>query len=287
MIIFGSIGIFRRNIALSSGLLAFSRGVIGVLFLCLFVKLRGRRIRHGLSRRGVLWLALSGAAIGFNWILLFEAYNRISVPVATLCYYMQPTIVILLSPLLLRERLTITKLICACTAVLGMVCVSGVLEDPERAYSDVGGILMALGAAVLYAAVIIMNKRSEPSDAYEKTIIQLSTAAVVLIPYILATENFQEIRFSLQNVILLLIVGLVHTGIAYTLYFSSMDGLKGQTVAILSYIDPVTALVLSAIVLNESLSVLGMLGAVLILGSAFTSEWLPGVIQGFSKKPGQ
>ena len=268
MIIFGTIGIIRRYIPLSSGLLAFFRGVIGVLFLCIYCKLRKRKIRHNIGWKKVLWLALSGAAIGFNWILLFEAYNHTSIPVATLCYYMQPTIVIFLSPLLLNEGLTKKKLICALTAVLGMVFISGVIEDPGEAASDLTGILLGLGAALLYATVIIMNKRIGQTDAYEKTIIQLAAAFIVLIPYILFTEDLQAIQFSVESLILVLVVGLVHTGIAYALYFSGMDGLSGQTAAILSYIDPVTALVLSAIILKESLSILGIIGAALILGSA-------------------
>lgn len=271
MIIFGSIGIFRRYIPLSSGLLAFIRGVTGALFLCAFVKIRRKRIRHGIGRRTLLWLALSGTAIGFNWILLFEAYGHTSVPVATLCYYMQPTIVILLSPFLLKERLTKGKVICAAAAILGMVLVSGVIEDPRSAAADLTGILLGLGAAALYASVIIMNKRMDPVDSYEKTIIQLSVAAAVLIPYLLLTEDFGAIRVTLPAALLILVVGVVHTGIAYAMYFSGMEGLGGQTVAMLSYIDPVTALILSAIILQESLSVLGIIGAVLILGSAAVS----------------
>lgn len=272
MLIFGTIGIFRRYIPLSSGILAFGRGLIGTVFLCIFVKIRRGRIFYPMRRRTILLLLVSGAAIGFNWILLFEAYNYTSVPVATLCYYMQPTIVILLSPLLLGEALTRKKIICAMTAIVGMVLVSGVIDDPQGAAVSLKGILFGLGAAALYASVIIMNKKNDQTDAYGKTIIQLGAAAGVMIPYLLLTEDFGAIQLSFSTVLLLLTVGLVHTGIAYAVYFGSMDGLEGQSIAIFSYIDPVTALILSALILQESLSVLGIIGAVLILGAAACSE---------------
>ena len=118
MVIYGTIGIFRRSIPLSSGLLACVRGFLGSAFLAAFVKLRGGTIRHGIPRKEMMRLILSGAMIGVNWIFLFEAFNYTTVATATLCYYMQPTIVILLSPLLLNEKLTGRKLLCAAAAFL-------------------------------------------------------------------------------------------------------------------------------------------------------------------------
>ena len=106
MALWGTIGVFRRAIPLSSGLVAFARGVAGAVFLALLVKARGRRLFHGIGRRKTLLLVLAGAAMGINWILLFEAYRFTSVSVATLCYYMEPTFLILASALLLREHLT-------------------------------------------------------------------------------------------------------------------------------------------------------------------------------------
>ena len=121
MVIYGTIGIFRRSIPLSSGMLACVRGLLGSAFLCAFVKLRGGTLRHGMARRDFKLLVLSGAMIGINWIFLFEAFNYTTVAAATLCYYMQPTIVILLSPLLLNEKLTRKKLLCAAAAIAAVV----------------------------------------------------------------------------------------------------------------------------------------------------------------------
>ncbi|MBQ6503930.1 MAG: EamA family transporter [Flexilinea sp.] len=272
MMIWGSIGIFRRFIPLSSSLIALCRGVIGALFLILFVKLCKKKIVHHIGGRALVLLALSGAVMGVNWILLFEAYNYTTVATATLCYYMAPTIVVLLSPLLFREPITLRKGICAAVAVIGMFFVSGVVESGLPAPSEIKGILFGLGAAVLYACVVILNKMTPGIDAFEKTIIQLTASSVVLLPYVLLTEKSVASDISGLTVVMLLLVGLVHTGIAYAMYFGSVDGLRTQTVAILSYIDPITALILSALVLGEKLSDYGIIGAVLIIGAAIVSE---------------
>ena len=275
MLIFGTIGVFRRYIPVSSGFLACARVLIGAAFLVLFVKLRGGTLRHGIGRGPFLWLVLSGAAIGFNWILLFEAFNYTTVPVATLCYYMQPTIVMLLSPFLFREKVTWKKGICATAAIIGMILVSGVTGGGNVPPGNLRGILLGLGAAACYSVVVIMNKKISGIDAYPKTIIQLLSAGAVMIPYLLLTDGFQFGEFSGRILLLLLIVGLVHTGVAYMLYFGSMDGMKAQSIAILSYIDPVSALLFSALLLGEPLSGSGILGAVLIIGSAAISEIRP------------
>ena len=271
MLIFGTIGIFRRSIPLPSAFLAFSRGILGGLFLLAFLRLRkkdgARRLAPGL----LLPLAGTGAMIGFNWMLLFEAYNHTTVAVATLCYYMQPTIVILLSPLVFRERLTGRKAACALISIAGMVLISGV-TDGGGGSRDMTGILLGLGAAALYAGVVIMNKKIKGADAYQRTTVQLLAAGSVMIPYLLLTDGFSGVVFTPATLLLLLAVGLIHTGAAYALYFGSMEGLAIQSIAVLSYIDPVSALLFSALLLREPLSLMNIIGAVLIIGSAMISE---------------
>ena len=273
MVIFGSIGVFRRYIPLSSAFVAFSRGFLGGLFIFAFMKLSGKKTGEKPTARQFMWLAFSGAVIGFNWILLFEAYNYTTVAVATLCYYMQPTIVVLLSPFVFNEKLTPKKAVCAGIAISGMILVSGVAGGAGLQSGNIRGILAGLGAAVLYASVIIMNKKISGIDAYRRTIIQLLTAGIVMIPYLLLTKGFSSVgAFGSMTIILLLTTGIVHTGIAYLLYFAGMDGLRVQSVAILSYIDPVAALLFSVLFLKEPFSINGVIGAVLIIGSAIASE---------------
>ena len=304
MLIFGSIGVLRRYIPASSAFLACSRGLLGGLFIFVFLKLirRGDKATaarktagetlagespageslakesstgeslagHKLAGRQIGWLIFTGILIGINWILLFEAFNQTTVPIATLCYYMQPTIIILLSPLVFKEKLTRKKAICAAVAIIGMVLVSGVVGDSNGA--TLRGVMLGLGAAVFYATVVMLNKKLRGIDAFQKTMIQLLAAGACMIPYMLLTGGIDETRFTTRAVILMLIVGIVHTGIAYVAYFASMDGLKIQSIALLSYIDPVSALFFSAIFLKEPLSALGIIGAVMIIGSAIVSE---------------
>ena len=272
MLIFGTIGVFRRYLPLSSAFLAFSRGILGGLVLLVFMKLRRGGVPKKLPSRTVGWLVLSGALIGINWMLLFEAYNHTTVAVATLCYYMQPTIVVLLSPLIFKEKLTARKTVCAAAAITGMVFVSGITGSGGMQAVNARGILLGLGAAVFYAAVVTMNKRISGVDAYQKTTVQLLSAGIVMLPYLLLTGGSAGQDLSLRTVLLLLVVGIVHTGMAYVLYFGSMDGLKVQSIALFSYIDPVSALVFSALFLKEPLSTAGLIGAVMIIGSAIISE---------------
>lgn len=271
MLIFGTLGVVRRYIPLSSAMLALCRGALGSVFLLLFVLVRGGKLKLP-ERKATLWLVLTGAVMGLNWMLLFEAYSYTTVAAATMCYYMQPTIVILLSPLVFRERLSGRKLACAAAAIVGMLFVSGVLSGGVGQVRDIRGILFGLGAAALYAAVIILNKKVVVEDIYAKTVIQLAGAALVMIPYVLLTEGVPELTLTAADIGMVLLVGIVHTGITYALYFGSMQRLKAQTVAVMSYIDPVFALLLSAAVLHESLTPLGIVGAVLIIGSAIISE---------------
>ena len=271
MLMFGTLGIVRRYIPLPSAMLAMCRGVLGSVFLLFFVLVRGGKLKLP-ECRTALRLVLTGAIMGLNWMLLFEAYNYTTVAAATMCYYMQPTIVILLSPLVFRERLGAKRLTCAGAAIVGMLFVSGVLSGGAGQMQDIRGIIFGLGAAVFYATVIILNKKVVVEDVYAKTIIQLAGAALVMIPYVLITEGVPELALTPADIGLVLLVGVVHTGVTYALYFGSMQRLRAQTVAVLSYIDPVFALLLSAAVLHESLTPLGIVGAVLIIGSAIISE---------------
>ena len=271
MLIFGTIGVFRRHIPLSSELLSFSRGILGGLFLLAFTALTRGRVRKKLPPRRLAQLFGVGLVLGINWILLFEAYSYTTVAVATLCYYMQPTIVVLLSPLVFGERLTKRKALCAAVAVLGMVLISGVAGSGPQG-GQTRGILLGLGAAAFYAAGIMINKKLRDVDAYQKTIAELLSAGIVLIPYLCLTGGFTAEGLSLSAAALLLVVGIVHTGLAYVLYFRSMEGLSMQSVALLSYIDPASALPFSALLLGEPLSLPGLIGAAMIIGSAAAGE---------------
>lgn len=269
MVIFGTIGIFRKYIPLDSSLIAMVRGGVGTLFLLLVMLLSRSHLDRPAIRKNLVKLVVSGAAIGFNWILLFESYRYTTVATATLCYYMAPIFVMLLSPIVLRQRLTLRKTVCVIIALAGMVLVSGVLESGGSGFR---GILLGLGAAALYASVILTNQFIRNIPAYDKTILQLGSATVVLLPYVLLTVDFSAQTATPLALVMLLIVGIIHTGVAYWLYFGSMKDLPAQTIALLSYLDPVVAILLSALFLGEPMTLLTGVGAVLVLGATAYSE---------------
>ncbi len=274
MLIYGTIGIFRKFIPLSSGLLVFARGLIGGLFLLALMLIKGKdTLRLGVTKRKLLILMLTGFAIGINWILLFGAYRFTSVSVATLCCYMQPTLLILCSPFVFGERITLKKGICAVASVVGMVFISGVVgAEHPLGQSDVIGIMLGLGAAVFYTLVIILNKKTPVDNIYGKTTVQLFSASLILLPYLLLTGGFSGVSLDVTSVVMILVVGILHTGMAYAMYFGSMGKLSSQTVAVLSYIDPILALVLSFAVLDETMTPIQLIGAVMIIGAAVISE---------------
>ena len=272
MTIFGTIGIFRKYIPLPSGIVACVRGVLGVAYLLAFIKIKKIKMDMDAIKKHLKILVISGAFIGLNWVLLFESYRYTSVAVATLCYYMAPIFVMVVSPFLLKEKLTPKKTICVAVALIGMVFVSGVLDGGISDISEIKGILFGLGAAALYASVVMMNQKLRAVPTYDKTIMQLAIAAAVLIPYILFVEDLSTVTLTPLIIVMVLIVGVVHTGIAYAMYFGSMNDLKAQTVALFSYIDPIVAIILSALFLKEPMTVYSIIGAVLVLGATLISE---------------
>lgn len=272
MVIFGTIGIFRKYIPLSSGIVACVRGILGVAFLLTFIKIKKISMDKAAIKKHLKVLLISGGFIGLNWVLLFESYRYTSVAVATLCYYMAPIFVIMASPFFLKEKLTAKKTVCVLVALIGMIFVSGVLDGGVSDISEVKGILFGLGAAALYASVVMMNQKLREVPTYDKTIMQLGAAAAVLIPYIFVAEDLAAIVLTPLIIVMLIVVGVLHTGIAYALYFGSMNNLKAQTVALFSYIDPIVAIILSALFLKEPMNVYSVIGAVLVLGATMISE---------------
>lgn len=267
MVIFGTIGIFVKYIGLPSGLIAATRGITGavVIILVMLITKHKPDIKSVIKKLPVL--IASGVAIGFNWILLFEAYNHTGIPVATVCYYTAPIFVVVATPFVFKSKLKPRQLICVVLALLGVVAVSGVLQNGT---TKITGVLLGVGAAVLYASVMIMNKFMGDVPDYERTIIQLATAGLVVLPYAAVTSS--DISVTPASIVLLAIVGVVHTGFAYLLYFGALKKLKSQTAAILSYIDPASAIILSSIVFAQLPTVYELVGVVLIMSAALLSE---------------
>ena len=267
MTVFGTLGLFVRNISVSSGELALYRAVLAALLIGVYLLVSRQKIPFTRIKKEVPLLLLSGAAMGVNWILLFEAYRYTSVSVATLSYYFAPVIVTLVCPILFHEKLTGKKFLCFVMSTLGLVLITGIGDT--RGSDDLKGILFGLGAAVFYATVI------HQVEGIHRTFLQILSAIVVLIPYVLSTNGITLGSLNAVGWANLLIVGLIHTGVTYCLYFSSLKELPGQEAAILSYIDPLVAVLVSVTLLGESMTAMQVIGGALILGFTLLNELSP------------
>ena len=206
MITFGTMGLFVRNIPVSSGELALSRAVLAAIMISAYLCITKQRIPFRQIRKEVPVLLASGMVMGFNWILLFEAYKYTTVSLATLSYYFAPVIVTLVCPIVFKEKLTPKQMICFVMSTLGLVLITGIGETGGS--RDLIGILFGFGAAVLYATVIILNKFIHNVQGIHRTLLQFFAAIVVLLPYVFATSGITLGTMNGIGWINLLIVGL-------------------------------------------------------------------------------
>lgn len=271
MVIFGTIGLFVRKISVSSGELALYRAIMAALLIGSYLLVTKQRIPFRSIRKEFPILLLSGVAMGFNWILLFEAYKYTTVSVATLSYYFAPVIVTIACPIIFREKIGKKQWICFAMSTLGIIMITGI-GDLSVGESHFIGILYGLGAAFLYATVILLNKYIKGVEGIHRTFLQFVAAAVVLLPYVLITGGVTLNRLDALGWVSLLIVGILHTGITYCMYFSAIKELPGQEAAILSYTDPLVAVLVSVLLLGETLTFFQAAGGICILGFTLWNE---------------
>lgn len=274
MAIFGTLGIFVKNIPVFSGELALYRAVMATLMLGTYFLITGRKINFREIRKELPLLLISGMAMGINWILLFEAYRYTTVSVATLSYYFAPVIVTVACPILFKENMRAKQWICFGMSTLGIVLITGIGDFGGRDTHFIG-ILLGLGAAVLYASVILLNKFIKGVAGIQRTFLQFLAAIVILLPYVLCSGGLSLGGMDGIGWLNLLIVGIVHTGVTYCLYFSSLKEIPGQEAAILSYIDPLVAVAVSVFLLGEPMTLPQLIGGALILGFTLFNEIKP------------
>ena len=271
MVIFGTMAPFVRQVSVSSGELALYRAILALLLIGPAQLLSKQRPGKGQLKKMLPLLLLSGAAMGFNWLLLFQAYKYTTVSVATLSYYFAPVLVTVLCPVLFKEKMKLVNWLCFVFSTVGIVLLTG-LGDPSQGQNNLVGIGFGLGAAVLYASVMILNKYIKNVPGLQRTLFQLLAATLVLLPYVLFTGGITLEKLDPTGWICLLVLGLIHTGANYCLYFSSIKDIPGQKAAILSYLDPLVAVVISVTALHESISVPQIIGGALILGFTLLNE---------------
>lgn len=271
MVSFGTVGLFVRNIPLPSGEIALYRAVLATLLIGGYLLLSGQKPDLAAMKGQLLLLGISGVAVGINWILLFEAYRYTTVSVATLSYYFAPVLVTIVSPFLFHEKLTVKQVLCFIMSTAGLIMIT-TTGDLDTGGNDLLGILFGLGAACFYAVVVLLNKFIRKADGIQRTLIQFISAIVVLLPYVLVTDGIHLSALTTPGWVCLLVVGLFHTGVTYCLYFSALKELPGQTAAILSYIDPLVAVLVSVLLLGEAITPLQMIGGLMILGFTMWNE---------------
>ena len=272
MLLFGTIGTLSRVIDMPSSIICFGRALFGALVILILIPMRNGRFDTEAIRRNAGWLLLSSTFMCFNWICQFEAYKYTTIAAGTLCYYMQPVFYILAATIVLKEKLSPRKIVCVLIAFCGMIFVSGVLQTGFH-ISELKGIIFAVTGGFFYAMVVLINKYMKDISPVDTTVAQLMLVTIIMLPYSAVTGAFGEVKVTAAGIICLLILGILHTGIGYIIYFDAVNKLPAQTVGILSYIDPVEAVMLSAFLLKEPVTIYTLIGAVMILGATAVSEF--------------
>ena len=271
MLLFGTIGTLSRFIDMPSSVIALGRAFVSVLTIILILALRRQKLDWDDIKRNIGWLTLSSVFMCCNWVCQFEAFKYTTIAVSTLCYYMQPVFYILAAAIVIKEKLSPRKLVCVAVAFCGMIFVSGVLQTGFH-ISELKGVLFGIAGGFFYAMVVLINKYMKDISPVNTTIMQMALVSLIMLPYSAATGGLAAARVTTVGIICLIVLGALHTGIAYIIYFDAVNKLSAQTVGILSYIDPVEAVLLSAFFLKEPLTIWTIIGAVMILGATAVSE---------------
>ena len=271
IMLFGTIGTLSRFINMPSSVICLGRAFFGVIIILAVITFHRERPDYEAIKRNIGWLTLSSILMCANWICQFEAYKHTTIATGTLCYYMQPVFYILAGAIVLKEKLSARKIICVMIAFCGMILVSGVLQTGLH-LSELKGVIYGVSGGFFYAMVVLINKYMKDISPMNTVIMQLAMVSVIMLPYSALTGAFGEVTITTAGMICLLVLGFLHTGIGYIIYFDAVNKLPAQTVGIMSYIDPVEAVLLSAFFLREPISVYTIAGAVMILGAAAFSE---------------
>lgn len=264
LLLFGTNGIVASRIALSSYEIVLLRTMIGSLLLIALFLLNKGHFQFYRRKKDFLFLAISSMAMGISWMFLYEAYQQIGVSLSSLLYYCGPVIVMALSPLLFREKLTLPKIFGFALVLLGLVLVNGNIVGDTQSH---WGILCGILSAVMYAFMVICNKKAVQITGMENATLQLTVSFLTVAVFVTAVKGIQVDATS-ADLPWILLLGLVNTGIGCYFYFSSINDLPVQTVAICGYLEPLSAVVFSVLLLKESMSLAQVIGAVLIIGGA-------------------
>ncbi len=268
LLLFGSNGIVASFIDLNSQNIVLLRTFLGSLLLISIFFISGEKLTFYKHKKQFLFLTVSGIAMGTSWMFLYEAYARIGVSIASLLYYCGPVIVMALSPILFKEKLTANKVVGFLSVIIGVIFINGNAFDGK---GDLFGINCGLLSAVMYAFMVIGNKKAKDIVGLENSALQLIIAFLTVAVFVGLKQGY-TMQIASTSIAPIFILGLLNTGIGCYFYFSSIGKLKVQTVAVFGYLEPLSAVLFSVIFLKETMLPLQIVGAMLIIGGAMYSE---------------
>lgn len=267
LVIFGTNGTLSRFIHLSSCGIVFYRTILASLVLFAFFKLSGNKFTFPSYRYDLKFILFSGLAQSTEWFLMYESYRHIDVGVATLLTYCGPVIVIALSPIVFKEKLTVKKLAYLAVVLVGVVFLNrGVGGHGNIKF----GLLCAGSSAFCYAAMVICNKQAEHISGFENAVLQLFFCCCFSIVFTLLKTGFRPPLPEpvISQWLLVLLLGTTNTGLTCYLYFSTLGKLPAQVIAVSGYLEPLLAIVYSSLLLGERMTALQLLGCAMIIGGA-------------------
>lgn len=270
--IFGTAGVITKSAALPATFVTMCRGAMGFVFLLILYKLMGIKIDLKAIRQNLLLLVITGASLAMHWILMYESYAYTTVATTSLVFYTAPIFVIVASPFVLGEKMTLKKFACVATALIGLSLVSGFWQAGFSGGRELIGVGLALLAALLYTCEVFLCKKLKDISSYDVTIVNMIMIFIVSAANAFFRVDMGDINFTVKSIVLLAVLCSINTAVAYVLYFGAFKVMPSQRVAILTYISPVVSVLLSALILREPLDAFDIVGGILILGACFVSE---------------
>lgn len=265
MLIWGSMGLFVTMLDLSSPMIALDRIGLGALVILGIILCKKEKWDFSAIKKNLLWLFLGGAGMALSTVLIYESLDYLPLSISILIFYTGPVVVVLLSPFLVKEKLTVVKVTGVIVALLGVFLVNG---TGSLHASMMPGIICIILAVGMYVLTVVCNKRIAGISKLQLTFTEMLSGVVVLLPFVLLMQNGPLQIEGAQDILILIILGVVHGGLLYYVYFASLQQMSAQSVVLIGYLEPFSALILSAVFLEERLTALQILGAALLLGGA-------------------
>lgn len=265
--LYGTLGLFLSMINVNSDFVVFCRGTIGALFILLVKIIRKDSFNFKAIKKNLPYLAICGISLGLNEMFLFIGY-KYAVSLASLGNYTAPISVIVISAILYKEKLNIKQILCVIASFLGIILISGVLTSSN---TDLRSLMYGLLASIGFIFLVLFSKKLGDINPLDKTFIQLLFTSLAVLPFVIINKSIPTV-FDLKTISILLMLGILHTGFAYLLYFDAIKTLEPIKIALIGYVEPVLSVLIGALLLNEPMDIYGIIGTILIIGSAIVSE---------------